>query len=92
MLADTDEGKEAMTDADLLKQVADHKSVFFRSAWASYDTARAGTLRLSPHPDRIADLRADYRKMAPMMFDNPPPIFDEVLKRIAALEKSINAA
>ncbi|EKS34471.1 MAG: nucleotidyl transferase AbiEii/AbiGii toxin family protein [Bradyrhizobium sp.] len=91
-LAETDEGKEAMKDADLLKQVADHKSVFFRSAWASYDTARAGTVRLSPHPDRIADLRADYRKMAPMMFDDPPPTFDYVLKRIADLEKTINSA
>ncbi|MCW2082446.1 UNVERIFIED_ORG: hypothetical protein M2193_004621 [Bradyrhizobium japonicum] len=91
-LAETDEGKEAMKEADLLKQVADHKSVFFRSAWASYDTARAGTLRLSPHPDRIADLRADYRKMAPMMFDDPPPTFDDVLKRIADLEKAINGA
>jgi hypothetical protein len=91
-LADTDEGKDAMKDAELLKQVADHKSLFFRSAWASYDTARAGTLRLSPHPDRIPDLRADYRKMAPMMFDDPPPTFDDILKRIAALEKAINGA
>lgn len=92
MLADTDEGKKAMKDADLLKQVANHKSVFFRSAWASYETARAGTLRLSPHPDRISDLRADYRKMAPMMFDDPPPTFDDVLKRISVLEKTINGA
>ncbi|VIO68799.1 hypothetical protein CI1B_23630 [Bradyrhizobium ivorense] len=91
-LADTDEGKEAMKDGDLLKQVAHHKSVFFRAAWASYDTARIGTLRLSPHPDRVADLRADYRKMAPMMFDDPPPTFDEILDRIAGLEKRINGA
>ncbi|WP_458758595.1 nucleotidyl transferase AbiEii/AbiGii toxin family protein [Afipia sp. TerB] len=91
-LADEQEGKEAMKDGDLLKQVADHKSVFFRAAWASYGTARVGTLRLSPHPDRIADLRADYRKMAPMMFDDPPPTFDEILVRIAKLEKQINGA
>jgi hypothetical protein len=90
-IEDTDEGKEAIKDGDLLKQVADHKAVFFRSAWASYDTARVGTLQLSPHPDRIADLRADYRKMAPMVFDDPPPTFDDVLKRIAALEKAITA-
>jgi hypothetical protein len=81
-----------MKDGDLLKQVTDHKSVFFRAAWANYGTARVGTLRLSPHPDRIADLRADYRKMAPMMFDDPPPTFDEILVRIAKLEKQINGA
>jgi hypothetical protein len=90
-IEDTDEGKEAIKDGDLLKQVADHKAVFFRSAWASYDTARVGTLQLSPHPDRVADLRADYRKMAPIVFDDPPPTFDDVLKRIAALEKAITA-
>jgi len=39
--------KEAIKDGDLLEQVADHKAVFFRSAWASYDTARVGTLQLS---------------------------------------------
>jgi hypothetical protein len=89
-LADTDEGKKAMKDTGLLKQVADHKSLFFRSGWASYDTARAGTLRLSPHPDRIPDLRADYRKMTPMMFDDPPPSFDDIMRRIAELEKAIN--
>jgi hypothetical protein len=47
-------------------------------------------LRLSPHPDRTPDLRADYRKMAPMMFDDPPPSFDDIMKRIAMLEKTIN--
>jgi hypothetical protein len=91
-LAGTDEGKEAIKDTELLKQVADHKSVFFRSAWASYDTARAGTLRLLPSSDRVADLRTDYRKMAPMMFDNPAPTFDDIMKQIAELEKSINRA
>jgi hypothetical protein len=30
--------------------------------------------------------------MAPMMFDDPLPTFDDVLKRIAALEKTINGA
>ena len=86
--AEDDVGRGALR---LLKQVADHKSVFFRSAWASYDTARAGTVRLSPHPDRIADLRADYRKMAPMMFDEAPSSFDDILAKIAAIQETINA-
>jgi hypothetical protein len=30
--------------------------------------------------------------MAPMMFDDPPPIFDEILARIARLENRINLA
>jgi hypothetical protein len=90
MLADREDGKAATQDADLLIQVANHKSLYFRSAWAKYETARRGTLRLSPHPDRLADLRKDYREMAPMIFDDPAPRFDDIMKRIEELQRSIN--
>ncbi|MDH7793885.1 nucleotidyl transferase AbiEii/AbiGii toxin family protein [Ochrobactrum sp. AN78] len=90
MLLDTTEGKAAVADVDLLAQVAKHKATFFRSGWASYDTARPGTLRLMPDETRVKDLRADYRAMAPMMFDEAPPSFDDVLERIAALQEVIN--
>lgn len=69
MVLDTDEGNAAATDFDLLAQVAQHKTTFFRSGWASYDTARPGSPRLMPNEARIKDLRADYRAMAPMTFD-----------------------
>jgi predicted nucleotidyltransferase component of viral defense system len=90
MLADTEDGKAATVDTDLLTQVANHKSLYFRSAWTQYETARRGTLQLSPHPDRLADLRRDYREMAPMIFDDPAPGFDDIMKRIEQLERSIN--
>ena len=90
MLLDTEEGNAATTDLDLLAQVAKHKATFFRSGWASYDTARPGTLRLMPDEARIRDLRADYRAMAPMMFDKTPPSFDVILAKVAALQERIN--
>ena len=90
MLLDTDEGQAAFADLDLLAQVAQHKATFFRSGWASYETARPGTLRLMPDEARLKDLRADYRAMAPMMFDQTPLSFDDILAKIAALEKMIN--
>jgi len=89
MLADAEDGKAAMQNTDLLIQVANHKSLFFRSAWAHYETARLGTLRLSPHPDRLADLRKDYKEMAPMIFDDPAPEFDDIMNRIEELERSV---
>jgi hypothetical protein len=91
MLLDTEEGKAAAMDFDLLEQVAKHKSVFFRSAWANYDSARPGTLKLMPSEARQKDLRADYRDMAPMMFDETPLAFDEILARIQKLQDAINA-
>lgn len=90
MLLDTDEGKAAATDFGLLAQVAKHKATFFRSGWASYDTAKPDSLRLMPDEARIKDLRADYREMAPMMFDDRPPSFDDILAGIETLQEAIN--
>lgn len=53
MLLDTEDGKGAASDFELLEQVAKHKAVFFRSSWASYDTARPGTLQLVPSEMRL---------------------------------------
>lgn len=90
MLLETAEGVAASRDFELLAQVAKHKAIFFRSAWASYDLARLGTLRLLPGEDRIKDLRADYKDMAPMMFDTKPPSFDDILARIQRFEDDVN--
>ncbi|KDR86530.1 hypothetical protein L905_11775 [Agrobacterium sp. TS43] len=90
MLLATDEGQAAATDVELLAQVAKHKATFFRSGWASYNTARPGTLRLFPDENRLKDLRADYRAMAPMMFDDSPPSFDEILAKVAAFQETTN--
>jgi hypothetical protein len=92
MLLDTDDGKATAADFKLLEQVAKHKAVFFRSGWASYDTARPGALRLMPDDARIKDLRADYRNMAPMMFDEKPLPFDDILARLQKLQDTINAS
>lgn len=89
-LLDTEEGRVAATDFALLSQVAKHKATFFRSGWASYDRAQAGTLRLVPDAYRLKDLRDDYLKMHPMMFDHDPPSFDDILARIRLLEATIN--
>lgn len=90
MLLDTEEGRAAATDVDLLAQVAKHKTTFFRSGWASYDTAKPGSLRLMPDEARIKDLRADYRAMTPMMFNESPPRFDDILAQIRGLQDAIN--
>jgi len=90
MLPDTEDGKAA--DFELLAQVAKHKAVLFRSGWASYDTARPGTLQLMPSEARLSDLRADYRDMAPMMFDDKPLSFDEIFARVQKLQDTINAS
>lgn len=89
-LARSETKLQALSDLALLEAVALHKSVFFRAAWASYETAWPPTLRLTPAPDLEAPLRSDYAHMAEMLFDTPEP-FDGIVETIAALEAEFNA-
>jgi hypothetical protein len=81
---------QALADLPLLARVAAHKAAFYTTPWASYDTAKPGTLRLAPPESRLAGLRADYREMGPMFFGPTLP-FDGMMDRIAALEGRVNA-
>ncbi|HTN69874.1 MAG TPA: nucleotidyl transferase AbiEii/AbiGii toxin family protein [Methylomirabilota bacterium] len=86
------EGKikdEALADKELLPQVVKHKETFYPSAWARYDLARRGNLRLVSPDSRIAALEQDYKKMGVMIFGEQPP-FGWVLDQLGALEKEIN--
>ena len=75
---------------DLLERVRAHKSKFFGSSWAHYETAVPGTLRITAPNTRLAELRRDYAAMEPM-FLSPPPRFEEVIETLREAEQSINA-
>lgn len=81
----------ALAQLELLEDVARHKSRFFASGWAHYDTARPGSLKLYPPAHRLGELRLDYEKMRPM-FLFEPPTFEEMLAHLAEAEREINAA
>ena len=74
---------------DLLEQVAHHKSVFFKAAWADYENAKPGSLRLMPNADLTAALRRDYAGMREMIIGDPPG-FDDILGAIEAFDAEIN--
>jgi hypothetical protein len=80
----------ALQRLDLLEDVAQHKSRFFASAWAHYDTARPGSFRLVPPVARHGALAQDYAKMQPM-FLSPPPAFEDVLGQLAKAEAVLNS-
>ena len=82
-------GPDAAKRLDLLERVRLHKSRFFASSWANYDSAKPGTLRLSPHPARVGELARDYEKMEPMFLKTPPG-FDEVMTTLSEAEKALN--
>lgn len=78
-----------MANLDLLKSVAEHKSIFFRSPPSKYEEATPGSLRLVPTPQRRKELQADYARMRQMIFGEVPPL-DHVFDLIAELERKIN--
>ncbi len=87
-------GKEQQRRIDRLKEVervAIFKGVYFRAAWAKYEEARPGTLRLMPGPQSIRPLREDYARMAPLFFGEPPR-FEDILARLSQLEQRINGS
>ncbi len=79
----------ALDNLELLEQVAHHKSVFFKAAWANYDDAKPGSLRLMPNEDLAAALRRDYSGMREMIIGDAPG-FDGILGAIKAFETEIN--
>lgn len=90
VLSDHEIGRRALADIGMLTRVAEDKDRFFHAGWASYATARPGTLRLRPHERMLAVLREDFEKMkSEGMFDGTPPTFDEVLQRLERLESEI---
>lgn len=80
----------AVGSLDLLEQVAHHKSVFFKAAWANYEDAKPGTLRLRPSEGLTAALRRDYSGMREMIIGDAPG-FDDILGAIEAFEAEINS-
>ncbi len=79
----------ALARLDLLARVAKHKSRFFASSWANYETAKPGSMKLRPPHQREPELTRDYNQME-AMFLAKPPSFSEVLTVLGEAEREIN--
>lgn len=80
---------QAIAKQEFLERVAVHKSIYFASAWANYEAARKGSLKLSP-PQRItADLKRDFVLMKDMFFGSVPD-WNDVLNAIEQFETDFN--
>jgi hypothetical protein len=79
-----------LADKAQCQRVVDWKSRVFARGWARYDLAAHGTFRLTPSPQRQADLAQDYATMRPMFMTEPPP-FADLMQRLAEAEATLNA-
>ena len=88
-MADSTIYKKALEHISLLKDVAEHKALFFRDTKAHYEEATPAGLRLLPREDQMGTLKNDYRQMQQMFFEEPPT-FDQIIEKLKILEKEIN--
>jgi len=88
-MADSPVRERALADTDLLAQVVRFKQRFYPRAWAKYERAVAGTLKLIPASHVLTVLKQDYRDMRPMIFGDYPE-FDVIMATLKKLESEIN--
>jgi len=88
-MVDTPIYKKSLEKIALLKDVSEHKSLFFKANWAHYEEAKPGSLRLVPRDEQISQLKTDYRQMQQMFFEDPPS-FESIVKKLRSVEKQIN--
>lgn len=80
---------KALERLDLLQDVVRHKSRFFASSWASYDTAFPGSFHLVPPESRHTELARDLEAMLPM-FLSAQPTFYGLLRDLSEAEVELN--
>jgi Nucleotidyl transferase AbiEii toxin, Type IV TA system len=90
VMSTTERFKDENLSLDLLDQVIRFKKIYFAAIWAHYDTALPETLRIVPNEGLQAILRKDYQEMREM-FPRVPLAFDEILTRLDALQRRVNA-
>lgn len=83
-------GNQAADREELLEAVVRHKIAFYRQAWARYEDAKRGTLRLLPSERNMADLKNDLASMREMFFDEPPS-FECVIETLTEFENTFNS-
>lgn len=89
LMARSEVKDEALADLKLLENVVAFKKQFYYVAWAHYEEAVPGSLRLLPHEAHIEDLKKDYKAMQNMIFEKKLS-FEEIIETLQHLEEEIN--
>lgn len=89
-MMDTPIYEKSLEKVSLLKDVSEHKSLYFKANWAHYEEAKAGSLRLVPRDEQVSQLKTDYRQMQEMFFEDPPS-FESILDKLKTVEDKINS-
>ncbi|MBO4405354.1 MAG: nucleotidyl transferase AbiEii/AbiGii toxin family protein [Alphaproteobacteria bacterium] len=88
MLANSEYREMIYSAASLLNDIVAFDRKFYQKPGVDYDKMGLRTLRLSPPPQRAADLERDYSQMQEMIFGEKPT-WQVLLQFLAILEKKL---
>lgn len=91
-LADSEIGRKAVADRELLVDVIKYKKVFYNSGHANYDACLSLEFKLVPEGKTQEALGVDYQKMKDAgMFWGSAPEFSQIIERLEELQRQLNA-
>lgn len=91
MILQTEAGRSALSDFELLTAVREHNLIAFRQAWRRFEEAMPGTLRLVPQLDLLNVIKRDYAAMEGMILGDVPA-FDWIVEKLVQAEDLVNSA
>ncbi len=89
MILQTEAGRNALSDFELLGAVREHNLIAFRQAWKRFEAAVPGTLRFVPQSDLLKVIKRDYAAMEGMILGDAPE-FDWIVENLVQAEDLVN--
>lgn len=89
MILQTEVGRKALSDFDLLIAVREHNLIAFRQAWKRFEAAVPGTLSFVPQSDLLKVIKRDYAAMEGMILGDVPA-FDWIVDNLIRAEDLVN--
>ncbi len=89
MINKMDNLEEIISNNTLLREVIEHKKVFFRQPTAKYEEIYQGKLKLLPDGNMLDLIKSDYSDMQEMIFGVYPK-FDHLITELKTLENKLN--
>ncbi|MEA2018651.1 MAG: nucleotidyl transferase AbiEii/AbiGii toxin family protein, partial [Campylobacterota bacterium] len=85
-LYNSDYGKIAIDDLDLLADVVQHKSTFYKDNRADYPNATPKNIKIVPTAELNNSFKVDYEDMVRSMIIGSPPTYEELIKSLEEIQ------
>lgn len=78
-----------LSKTNVLDEVRDFTMKFYNRSWSNFETAKVGSLKITPNEKYINELKQDYLNMQVMIYGDKPNLL-EIITGLTELENKIN--